>query len=336
MPLPAILAPAIAAAVSGGMGMASGAMSDKRQTKQQGKLNQIQLRDQLALNNENYRLNKKMWDETNYDDQRREMEKAGLNPAMMYGMGGGGGQSTAGGGGGSISGATAPSGGGEGTAAMGMMLEAALLKAQKENIEADTEVKKVDAENKAGVERQETTARIASLTQGVENAKAQETLAKADTNLKNMELQEKNMSQADRMDYIKFQAGQAMNHLKQAENETFISNSTKEEKVKIIKQEAIGAVLRNALTSAQTGKTKSDIQVNNAQINKMAQDIAQGWGKLEQGQQEIDIKKWVEEIKAQFPNLSEGMGRILNDGFEKIMGVFRGERRGNSYEMPNK
>ena len=69
----------------------------------------------------------------------RELEKAGLSKALMYGGAGAGGQ-TAAATGGNVSG-----GGsnvkGEGTAeAMGL----ALMNAQKENIEADTEVKRQD------------------------------------------------------------------------------------------------------------------------------------------------------------------------------------------------
>lgn len=42
-------------------------------------------------------LAKEMWDYTNYGNQKKHMEAAGLNPALMYGQGGGGGASTDGG-----------------------------------------------------------------------------------------------------------------------------------------------------------------------------------------------------------------------------------------------
>lgn len=42
-------------------------------------------------------LAKEMWNYTNYENQKKHMEAAGLNPALMYGQGGGGGASTDGG-----------------------------------------------------------------------------------------------------------------------------------------------------------------------------------------------------------------------------------------------
>lgn len=36
-------------------------------------------------------LGKDMWDYTNYENQRKHLENAGLNAALMYGQGGGGG-----------------------------------------------------------------------------------------------------------------------------------------------------------------------------------------------------------------------------------------------------
>jgi hypothetical protein len=40
--------------------------------------------------------NKEMWDYTNYENQKRHLEAAGLNPALLYGMSGGGGATAAG------------------------------------------------------------------------------------------------------------------------------------------------------------------------------------------------------------------------------------------------
>lgn len=82
-----------------------------------------------------------LWQRTNYGAQMKELSKAGLNPGLLYGMGGGGGGTTGGGGG-------MPSGG---QAAQGMdikgAVELALLNAQRENIEADTENKKATTPN---------------------------------------------------------------------------------------------------------------------------------------------------------------------------------------------
>lgn len=120
------------------LGMALGAYNDRRQIKQQEKLQDIQIRGQKAMAMFNYDQQMKMWEATGYGAQKDQMKRAGLNPALLYGMGGGGGQSTSAQSG-STTGATAQQGGG---GELGMALQGAmqlqLLKAQKENIEADT------------------------------------------------------------------------------------------------------------------------------------------------------------------------------------------------------
>ena len=75
----------------------------------------------------------RMWQNTNFKAQMHELEKAGLNPGLIYGMGGGAGGSTSGSG----TGGAIPSSVNVGMALQNGM-ELALLKAQKENIEADT------------------------------------------------------------------------------------------------------------------------------------------------------------------------------------------------------
>ena len=57
------------------------------------KLMEIQNRynEQMAKNNQ--QRNKDLWDYTNYENQKQHIKNAGLNPALMYGMGGGGGVS---------------------------------------------------------------------------------------------------------------------------------------------------------------------------------------------------------------------------------------------------
>ena len=75
-----------------------------------------------------------IWEKTNYKAQMGQLEKAGLNPGLIYGMGGSGG--TLGG-----SSATAQGAAGTGSMDIAGAAQIALLNAQRENIEADTENK---------------------------------------------------------------------------------------------------------------------------------------------------------------------------------------------------
>lgn len=142
-------------AVGAGMGMLLGNWNDKRQLRQQERLQELQIKGQKEMGDYNYRRQKQMWEETSYKAQKEQMEKAGLNPALMYGMGGGGGQST-GTPSGNVAGAQAPSGGGEpqGMAGMGMqMVQAAqLTQAQIKLLEAQANNLNTDTTKKAGVD----------------------------------------------------------------------------------------------------------------------------------------------------------------------------------------
>lgn len=142
-----ILTGGIGTALSTGMGMLLQGQQDKRQLRQQEKLQNLQIKGTKELTDYNYLKELEMWKNTSYGAQREQMESAGINPALMYGMGGGGGQTIGTGGGSQVSGGNAPVGGREIQDAIGMGLQMQMMKAQKENIEADTELKKENKEN---------------------------------------------------------------------------------------------------------------------------------------------------------------------------------------------
>lgn len=130
-------------AVNAGMGLVLGGIQDRRQLKQQQKLLDQQQKEDREQALFQQGLQYDMWKRTGPVGQMEQYKKAGLNPALMYGMGGGGGQSM-GQPTGNVNAEGAPRGGGE---AMGMMQIAAqqaqieLLKAQAENTKADTSQK---------------------------------------------------------------------------------------------------------------------------------------------------------------------------------------------------
>ena len=51
----------------------------------------------LQAGKQSHQYNQEMWDYTNYKNQVKHLEAAGLNPALLYGQGGGGGATAAGG-----------------------------------------------------------------------------------------------------------------------------------------------------------------------------------------------------------------------------------------------
>lgn len=150
--------PSVAGSV---FGLAMQGQNDRRQISQQGKLQAMQIQGNKTMLDYQKQKELEMWEATSYPAQMAMLKKAGLNPALMYGMGGGGG-TTVGGGGSSVGGGNAPVGGGEIGTMMGIGLQTKaqieLLKAQKENIEADTANKAADTTYTGGAKTENTQA----------------------------------------------------------------------------------------------------------------------------------------------------------------------------------
>lgn len=144
--------PILGMLIGGGMGQIFGGMNDQRQLNQQGALNEQQAQIQKQLTNFNMKKQLELWEKTNYGAQIEQLKKAGLNPSLIYGMKGGGGATTAVAPGSVAGGQATQGGGGEALTMAGLGMESAartaLLKAQKENIEADTANKKMDTTKK--------------------------------------------------------------------------------------------------------------------------------------------------------------------------------------------
>ena len=66
-------------ALGGVLGMTMAGMNANANYHDQKKLMNLQLRNQKELNEYNQQLAMKYWEDTNYEAQREQMEKAGLN-----------------------------------------------------------------------------------------------------------------------------------------------------------------------------------------------------------------------------------------------------------------
>jgi hypothetical protein len=139
-----------------GLGMLQGAFNmfgAGQQHRRQKELMGIQFGNQQQLNRQGHEIQMDMWNKTNYGAQIEHMKKAGLNPALMYGMSGGGGTTA-----GSQGGGSASSGNAVQMHPMDMA-NLSLIKAQRDNIEADTKNKEADTGLK-GTQGEELTSRI--------------------------------------------------------------------------------------------------------------------------------------------------------------------------------
>lgn len=284
------------------LGLAMADENDRRQIRQQEKLQKLQIAGNKQMGDYNYKKQLEMWNATNYGPQMKQLEAAGLNPGLIYGMGGGGGQTTGGGYSGSVSGANAPSGGGE---AMGIGMAAAqmgLLQAQKKNIEADTQNKLAEIpgkEKEPGLKQAQTD----SLTQGIQNQKAQEELTKIQSGIAGLEARLKGETLEASVDIIKSEQEAWNQRLMQMEQQTILDRTTRIQKAEIIRQESIGAYLNNLAT-------QSGMEVNRAQISKWANEVAQGWQNLTLQEKRLKVEGIMKEVEAFNTGMSQGPFKI--------------------------
>jgi hypothetical protein len=143
----------IGAGISAGAQYLANRHNRRTQLEQQNALNAMDFRYNTAMLNAQQQSQYEMWLKTNYSEQVKQMRAAGLNPALMYAGGGSGGIT------GNASGGNFHSQAGKDTDrdALGLqkisqVMQAMLLKSQKENLDADTELKKANASKLSGVD----------------------------------------------------------------------------------------------------------------------------------------------------------------------------------------
>ncbi|AXH73040.1 MAG: DNA pilot protein [Microviridae sp.] len=287
------------AALGAGAGMAINASGNKSQLKQQGKLMEQQIAGQKDLGKFNQGLALDTWNKTNYSAQRKQMEKAGLNPGLMYGSAGSGG-TTQGGSAGSVTGGVAehPSK----SMAMGMeyMLQAETQKAQVENIKADTKVKEAEVAAKgAGTEK--TGAESEQVKQLTQNAKVQEEILKYEKEIKSIELNVAGRTQEQVVNQINAASESARVAMEKTKNELKVSDETWQEAVKQIKIKTVSDGVD--ILTKQLG-----MKVSTQQMSKVAQEMVinseklqNEWKGLDQKDKELKLKEMGVEFETSTP-----------------------------------
>lgn len=284
---------------NGVLGIALGAYNDKRQVQQQRRLQDLQLEgDKTRMERQ-----LQMWKDTSYGAQKEQMVKAGINPALLYGMGGGGGQTT--GNAGSSAGGTATQGGGNEVLGMvGMGIQSKMAQAQVEVMQSQADLNKAQAEKTRGVDTAEGEARINSLTAGVENTKAQAILTGIQTEIAQVQAVVSRQTINDQMHTIENLANKSSAELSKLQLDNQLSASQMNDKIKLLRQELVNAAL-------QATAIKENINLTKEQINKISNDILVNWGQLDVNAQNANTQQKLQEFTTGHPDLQKLLGGAI-------------------------
>lgn len=318
-------------AITTGAGMAIDQMKQEQQLKQSKQLMQQQIEGNKELAYFNNALGiktaKEMWEHTNYANQRKQMEKAGLNVGLMYGQGGGGGATTsAPAQSQSVSGQNAYVGE---NAGMGILAgtEMAMKAAQIKLMEAQAKKTEVEAEKIGGVDTEEAKTRIENLKQTTDNAEVQEKILEFEKQIKEVEANIGSETAEDVIRRMKTEADKLESEAITAKNEGKISEETYQEVIKQSKlttqEMTVNLLMQKALlkqtgeqtklTQEQQKNTQMLTQKYVAEMNRMAAQTNQGWEQLSQQEQQIVIQRTLQEFSTSDAAKMQQWTKVLQD-----------------------
>lgn len=272
------------------------AMSSGTANEQWG--NQLKLMDiqnryneQMAKNNQ--LRNKDLWDYTNYENQKQHIKNAGLNPALMYGMGGGGGVSANGAQG---QGVTQPTDRSVemGLKQQGLGLQLASIASQVDLNKSQAKKNEAEAEKISGVDTKVQEATIDNLIAQTSNEKIKKGLilgqirvADAEEELKrNTANWAKEKTEETRWNVKSLQKG--IDKLIQEINGMKLDNELKEKTIdNKIKESSL--TLQNLMTEILLKGSQQ--KVNEEQAKAIPAEILQGWEELTKKGKELIIRK---------------------------------------------
>lgn len=272
---------------------------DKRQVKQQTKLQELAIKGQKELADYNQQLALDMWDKTNYSAQKEQLKKAGMNPGLMYGgTGAGGTTSGAGSASGVSTGSALPMAEKSGGMGMQLGMQMAQAKANIDLTNAQTEKTKVETTKTGGVDTQEAQGRIAKLAQETENAAVQKEIMEYDAEVKNA-TREENIKNTELVNnQLQAATTKIVKETVSAEAKGKIDRETANDIIRQIKTNTIEQSLRMELTrhqiitqAAVTQETYNKIEKISEEIVRMQEQTRQGYKGLSQDQQKIILNQ---------------------------------------------
>lgn len=304
--------------VGGGViGMIGQRKRDERAMMNQRQLMDIQFKNQQRLNEQGHELQKKMWEHTNYKNQMKMIEEAGLNPALLYGMQGGGGVTV-----GSQTGGNAAAG----QAPQPQHMDISSI-VQANNLAADVALKKAladkaqaEADKTRGVDTQQAETSVQKMLAEIKSQEAQQALMKAHTEGQEISNLIQGESMEEQIQTLKYTAKRIEYEAGKAKNDKSVSDATVNDAISKIKAET-------AIKWLETNLIKADTKLSQEQAKKAAAEIVNMQSKLgldirmtDAKEREVKAKEFETFIKANYPTVWEAFGHSVMTGINMING----------------
>lgn len=313
--------------VGTGLGLLTANYNDRRQERLNRKMMAQQMAGAKEMGKFNQELALDTWQKTGYGAQRKQMEAAGLNVGLMYGGTGAGG-TTQGGQSQMPSTSAAPSGGGELGMGIASAAQMMMIKAQIENINADTKLKNVEAGKKGGVDTENVvagTGKIGAETENIQqqtkNAKINEAILGLQEDITGIEREIKAGTKEDTISLIDSAARSAIakanvDERTQAQLIKQINRASQEQALRIEGQQK-GLIK----TDAETASINQGIAKMVQEINNMIQGNMQAWDKMSQNEREIMIKQKVMEIGKQHADFNTSTPQQIKQWTDLLISI---------------
>lgn len=304
-------------ATGGVMGMMFGdAMADKndkRQIEQQRKLQNMQMQGNKEMMDYGMMKQLQMWKETNYSAQMAELEKAGLNPALLYGMKGGGGVTTGSPAGG-VTGGSAPTGGGEHVQGLQMGLQMRMMKAQIDLAESQANKNNVEATKTGGIDTTKAQAEVLNLQALTTNTNAKTALARIETDIADMDKEIKGKTLDDVIQIVDIEEQTARTELDRLARKNILEKATYNTAYKQIVENLTATVLENEILRKKPQMMETERNLMIAQMRGTLAKIYQDWNNLEYSGTEKASEqrlKWSEQISKETGLDMDTVDRVL-------------------------
>lgn len=337
------------AAANIGMGIAGSAMGasqsrkeNRRQHERNKELMQMQGNFNESMMYKNNILQQQMFDKTfeklSPKEQMKRLKDAGLNPALMNGIGAQGQGTTGGGSAASMGLNSAPDGGNvmRGMqAGAGMGMQAAMLKSQIDVNKAQANNLQADADKKKGVDTELTKVGIEKLIAETTNTTARTALTEIQTNIEKMNNVEQEKSHESRMRTIDYNMYQAKEEVQNAVRNNKIGEETALSVIEEIKTNAVGAALRNELLQYQIAGTDAGNKLTQRKTQEIGERISQewqkiglikegakqDWQKLSNEDKRIAIETFKAEIEADYKGINNVAGKVIDNMAGELFGI---------------